>query len=242
MLCSPLFIGVELVVPVRKEVGMSNELLDQISAAVVSLNAEETEALTQQALDAGIEPEAIINGGLLRGLLEVGDKWERKEYFISHVLMGARAMQMGVDLVEPHLVGKAKEPLGRIVIGTVEGDVHDIGKNLVTLMLRTAGYEVHDLGVDVPPQKFIDKAKEVNADIVASSLIMSICLPKMEEINKLADQEGLRPRVKTVVGGPPLSEKVAKEIGADAYGGDDAVAGVRTINRLLDIKETVPHV
>jgi corrinoid protein of di/trimethylamine methyltransferase len=221
---------------------MSDELLYQISTAVVSLNAEETEQLTQQALDAGIEPEKIINEGLLRGLLEVGDKWERQEYFISHVLMGARAMQMGVDLVEPHLVGETREPLGRIVIGTVEGDVHDIGKNLVTLMLRTAGYEVHDLGVDVPPQTFIDKAKEIDADIVASSLIMSICLPKMEEINKLADQEGLRPRVKTVVGGPPLSDKVAERIGADAYGGDDAVAGVRTINRLLGIEERVPYV
>jgi 5-methyltetrahydrofolate--homocysteine methyltransferase len=156
--------------------------------------------------------------------------------------MGARAMQMGVDLVEPHLVDEAREPLGRIVIGTVEGDVHDIGKNLVTLMLRTTGFEVHDLGVDVPPQKFIDKAKEVDADIIASSLIMSICLPKMEEINKLADQEGLRPLVKTVVGGPPLSSKVAERIGADAYGGDDAVAGVRTISRLLGIEERVPNV
>lgn len=221
---------------------MSEELLGQISAAVVSLNAEETKQLTQQALDAGIEPEAIINEGLLHGLLEVGDKWEKQEYFISHVLMGARAMQMGVDLVEPYLVDEAKEPLGRIVIGTVEGDVHDIGKNLVTLMLRTAGFEVHDLGVDVPPQAFIDKAKEVDADIIASSLIMSICLPKMEEINKLADQEGLRPRVKTVVGGPPLSNKVAARIGADAYGGDDAVAGVRTISHLLGIEERVPHV
>ncbi len=221
---------------------MSDELLEQISAAVVSLNAEQTAELTQQALDAGFEPVSIINGGLLPGLLEVGDKWERQEYFISHVLMGARAMQTGVDLVEPYLVAEEREPLGRIVIGTVEGDVHDIGKNLVTLMLRTAGFEVHDLGVDVPPQKFIDKAKEVNADIIASSLIMSICLPKMEEINKLADDEGLRPRVKTVVGGPPLSTKVAARIGADAYGGPDAMAGVRTIKQLLGIEESVLNV
>jgi 5-methyltetrahydrofolate--homocysteine methyltransferase len=221
---------------------MSDELLQQITAAVVRLEAEETASLTQQALDAGIAPTAIINKGLLPGLLEVGDKWERQEYFISHVLMGARAMQTGVDLVEPHLVGEQAEPLGRIVIGTVEGDVHDIGKNLVTLMLRTAGFEVHDLGVDVPPQQFIDKAQEVNADIIASSLIMSICLPKMEEINQLADAAGLRPRMKTVVGGPPLSDKVAARIGADAYGGDDAVAGVRTMKRLLGIEEEVLNV
>lgn len=212
---------------------MSNELLKQISDAVVSLDAEKTTQLTRAALEDNIDPEKIINDGLLAGLLVVGDKWERQEYFISHVLMGARAMQMGVDLVEPHLLNKTRDPVGKVVIGTVEGDVHDIGKNLVALMLKTAGFDVYDLGVDVPPKKFIEKAKEVDADIIASSLIMSICLPKMAEISKLADAEGLRPKMKTVVGGPPLSEKVAVEVGADAYGGPDAVAGVRNIKRLL---------
>lgn len=218
---------------------MSDELLEQISSAIVSLDADKTAELTQQALDSSVDPLSIINKGLLPGLLEVGDKWEKQEYFISHVLMGARAMQTGVDLVEPHLVDAEAEPLGTVVIGTVAGDVHDIGKNLVTLMLKTSGFEVHDLGVDVPPQNFIDKAVEVDADIIASSLIMSICLPQMEKINKLADDADLRPRVKTVVGGPPLSEKVAREIKADAYGGPDAMAGVRTIKQLLGITEGV---
>ncbi len=218
---------------------MSDELLEQISSAIVSLDADKTAELTQQALDSSVDPLSIINKGLLPGLLEVGDKWEKQEYFISHVLMGARAMQTGVDLVEPHLVDDESEPLGTVVIGTVAGDVHDIGKNLVTLMLKTSGFEVYDLGVDVPPQDFIDKAVEVDADIIASSLIMSICLPQMEQINKLAEEAGLRPRVKTVVGGPPLSEKVAHEIKADAYGGPDAMAGVRTIKQLLGIKEGV---
>lgn len=217
---------------------MTNELLKGISDAVVALDDQKVVNATKKALDAGLDPLNIVKSGLLKGLLAVGDRWQRKELFVSHVLLAARAMKSGISLVEPKLLGKRGEPLGTVVIGTVEGDVHDIGKNLVSLMLQASGFEIHDLGVDVPPQKFIDKAKEVNADLICSSLIMSVCLDKMKEIQDLATSTGLRPKVKTMVGGAPLSTKIARQIGADAYAAD-AVAAAEVAKDLLGLKREV---
>lgn len=211
-----------------------NGALKAIASAVVALDRDKTVALTQEALGQGVSAMEVLNDGLLKGLLIVGDKWQRKEYFISHVLMAARAMQAGVDEVEPRLVAERGEPLGRVVLGTVKGDVHDIGKNLVGLMLKAAGFEVFDIGVDQPAENFVAKAKEVDADLIGCSLIMSVALDAMREVIDLAGQE--MPQAKTIVGGPPLSDRVAKDIGADAYGGPDAVSGVQVARRLLDEK------
>ena len=210
-----------------------DEKLKEIRGAVVSLSVPKTQKAVQSALDAGFDPFQIIKQGLASGLNEVGDKWLKKEMFISHVLVAAKAMTAGQQLVEKALVGKEGQYKASIVLGTPKGDLHDIGKNLVGLMMRANGLKVYDLGVDVEPRAFIDKAKEVNADLIGMSLIMSICLDQMEKVCQLVKENGIK--VKTIIGGPATSGKVAKKIGADAYGGFDAPTGVKTAKQMLGI-------
>lgn len=210
-----------------------NPLLQEIRDAIVSLSQPKAQEATRKALDAGVDPYLVIREGLAAGLTEVGDKWLKKEMFISHVLIAAKAMAAGQDLVEAQLVGEEGEYVATAVVGTPKGDLHDIGKNLVTLMMRANGFKVYDLGVDVEPQAFIDKAVEVDADIIGMSLIMSICLDKMEEVCRLTKETGIK--AKTIIGGPATSEKVVAEIGADAYGGFDAVTGVKAAKQVLGI-------
>ncbi len=210
-----------------------DEKLEAIRNAVVALSVPETTEATLNAMDAGVDPYQIIKQGLAAGLTEVGDKWLKKEMFISHVLVAAKAVTTSQELVEKTLVGKEREYKARIVLGTPKGDLHDIGKNLVAMMMRAGGFKVYDLGVDVEPQAFIDKAKEVEADLIGMSLIMSICLDQMAEVCQMIEANDVR--VKTIIGGPATSEMVAKQIGADAYGGFDAVTGVNTVKRMLSI-------
>jgi methanogenic corrinoid protein MtbC1 len=191
-----------------------DQLLANVRSAIVSLSVADTETATREALNAGMDPLEIVRKGLAAGLTEVGDKWLKKEMFISHVLVAAKAMNAGQALVEEKLGGHEGDYLAKLVIGTPKGDLHDIGKNLVSMMMRAAGFKVFDLGVDVEPQAFIDKAKEVDADLVGMSLIMSICLDKMEEVCRLAKDQNIRAR--TIIGGPATSSTVASEIGADA--------------------------
>ncbi len=212
---------------------LAEQALSDIRNAVISLSVEDTRALTAQALDAGVDPYEIIKGGLAAGLTEVGDKWLKKEMFISHVLVAAKAMAAGQELVESVLAGQEGEYAATIVLGTPKGDLHDIGKNLVAMMMRAGGFKVHDLGVDVEPQAFIDKAQEVEADLIGMSLIMSICLDQMEAVCKLAKDQGVK--AKTLIGGPATSAKVAQKIGADAYGGFDAPTGVKTARQMLGL-------
>jgi 5-methyltetrahydrofolate--homocysteine methyltransferase len=213
---------------------MSNdEKLNTIRNAVLALSVPETTEATQSALDAGVDPYQIIKEGLAAGLTEVGDKWLKKEMFISHVLVAAKAVTAAQEMVEKTLVGKEGQYKASIVLGTPKGDLHDIGKNLVAMMMRAAGFKVYDLGVDVEPQAFIDKAKEVDADLIGMSLIMSICLDQMQKVCRMVKQNGVR--AKTIIGGPATSEKVANQIGADAYGGFDAVTGVNIAKGMLDI-------
>lgn len=205
--------------------------LERIKQALVELNRDRLLVETQAALDAGVDPTRIIEDGLSAGLLAVGDQWIRKERFISHVLVAAKAMSAAQELVEPHLVGDA-QGAGKIVLGTIKGDLHDIGKNLVALMLRSGGFAVTDLGVDVPPERFVEAARAQDADIVAISLLMSVCLDEVERACELIKSaEGVRAKI--LVGGPPVSDAVAKEIGADMYGGFDAVTALESARRLL---------
>lgn len=213
---------------------MSNdEELKAIRNAVVALSVPETKEATWRALETGVDSNDIIKQGLAEGLTEVGDKWLKKELFISHVLVAAKAVAVAQELVEKTLVGKEGEYKASIVLGTPKGDLHDIGKNLVAMMMRAGGFKVYDLGVDVEPKVFIDKAKEVDADLIGMSLIMSICLDQMEKVCQMLKENGVR--AKTIIGGPATSKRVAKHIGADAYGGFDAVTGVRTAKRMLGI-------
>jgi 5-methyltetrahydrofolate--homocysteine methyltransferase len=208
-----------------------NELVAKIRTAVVSMSVQDTEAATKEALDAGLNPYKIIKSGLAAGLTEVGEMWIKRERFISHVLMSAKALAAGQKIVEERLGGEETTYMATAVLGTPKGDLHDIGKNLVGMMLKVAGFKVYDLGVDVEPQAFIDKAKEVDADLIGISLIMSICLDKVEEVCKLAKAAGIRAKI--IIGGPPTSEKVAVEIHADAYGGFDAVTGSKIAKKLV---------
>ncbi len=210
------------------------DLLDRIRQAIVSMSVSETEAATREALQAGVDPLKIITDGLASGLTEVGDMWLRRERFITHVLMATKALSAGQTLVEGKLAGKKRNYKATIVLGTPKGDLHDIGKNLVGMMLKANGFKVYDLGVDVDSQAFIDKAKEVNADLIGMSLIMSICLDKMEEVCKLAKAEHIKAKI--LIGGPATSKKVAVKIGADAYGGFDAPTAVHTAEKLIGLE------
>lgn len=211
----------------------TTQVLDEIRKAIVSLSITSTEAATKRALDQEVDPLEIIKSGLAAGLTEVGDNWARQEMFIAEVLVAGEAMKAGQTLVEEKLAGKEGDYKATLVIGTPKGDLHDIGKNLVSMMMRAGGFKVYDLGVDVEPQVFIDKAKEMDADLIGVSLIMSICLDQVEKICRLTKTKAIR--AKTIIGGPPTSEKVAAELGADAYGGFDAPTGVRTAKKLLSI-------
>jgi len=164
-------------------------------------------------------------------LLVVGDQWIRKERFISHVLVAAKAVHEAQALVEPHITGGTGKSAGTVVLGTIKGDLHDIGKNLVALMLRAGGFTVTDIGIDVPPERFVEAAKESDADIVAISLLMSVCLDEVEQACELIRRSGVR--AKTLVGGPPVSDEVAAAIGADMYGGFDAVTALQSARELM---------
>ncbi|GAB4248733.1 MAG: corrinoid protein [Thermoleophilia bacterium] len=209
---------------------MDEQHLDRIRQAIVKLSRDETVAATKEAVEAGVDPVKIVQDGLSAGLLEVGDQWIKKERFISHVLVAAKAVHAGQEVVEPYLVDGASGEKGRVVLGTIKGDLHDIGKNLVALMLRSGGFEVTDIGIDVPPERFVEAAKEENADIVAISLLMSVCLDEVEEACRLLREAEVPAKI--LVGGPPVSETVAKEIGADMYGGFDAVTALESARRL----------
>ncbi|MCZ7661476.1 MAG: cobalamin-dependent protein [Thermoleophilia bacterium] len=207
------------------------QYLERIKQALVDLNRDRLLVETQAALDEGVDPTRIIKEGLSAGLLLVGDQWIRKERFISHVLVAAKAMGAAQELVEPHLAGDSWGA-GKIVLGTIKGDLHDIGKNLVALMLRSGGFEVTDIGVDVPAERFVETAREQDADIVAISLLMSVCLDEVERACELIKgAQDVRARI--LVGGPPVSDAVAREIGADMYGGFDAVTALESARRLL---------
>jgi len=209
----------------------SNQEIQEVKRAVVSLSVPETEAATKKALAAGVDSQTILVDGLAAGLLEVGDKWIRQEMFISHVLVAAKAMKAGQAILEEGQSEGAAQ--ATMVLGTAEGDLHDIGKNLVGMMMKAGGFKVYDLGVDVPPRVFVDKAREVDADVIGISLIMSICLDKVEETCRLAKKEGIRAKV--LIGGPATSETVAEKIGAAGYGGFDAPTGVRRAKELVGL-------
>jgi len=212
--------------------------LDELVDAILTFDSDKVMEATNKAVNAGIDPLKIIEDGLTKGLRIVGKKFEDGELFLMHLVAAAEASKKALnEILEPRIV-KAKverKSFGKIVIGTVAGDIHDIGKNIVASMLFAAGFEVHDLGKDVPVSEFIKKAKEVKANIVASSALLSTTLPLQHEIVKALVSGGLRDKVKVIVGGAPVTEEWVKEIGADGFG-ENAVEAVNVTKKVLNIK------
>ena len=199
-------------------------MLNEISAKLQAGKAKDVKVLVQQALDAGIAPKDILEKGLLAGMDIIGEKFKNNEVFVPEVLVAARAMNFGMAVLKPMLVAEGVKNTGKVCIGTIKGDLHDIGKNLVKMMLEGKGFEVIDLGADVAPETFIQTAKEQNCQIIGISALLTTTMNTMEEVVKLAEEAGIRDQVKIMVGGAPLTDAFAKKIGADAYTPDAATA------------------
>ena len=199
-------------------------LIQEISEFLQKGRAKNVKTLVQQALDEGMDPKVILNEGLLDGMMIIGGKFKRNEIFVPEVLVAARALNAGLNILELKLVEIGNEPIGRAVIGTVKGDLHDIGKNLVAMMLKGAGFEVYDAGVDVTPEAFIEKAEETNADIICMSALLTTTMINMGELVEELKKRNLREKYIVMVGGAPVNGSFAEQIGADYYTPDAATA------------------
>ena len=199
-------------------------VLQEMSELLQKGKAKDVKALVQQALDEGIDPKEILNDGLLSGMMVIGGKFKNNEVFVPEVLVAARAMNAGLTILEPKLVEIGNKPSGKAVIGTVQGDLHDIGKNLVVMMLKGAGFETYDLGVDVDSATFLEKAEEVDADVICMSALLTTTMPKMQENIDYLIEKGVRDKYIVMIGGAPINESFAKQIGADYYTTDAASA------------------
>ncbi|MEZ0536723.1 B12-binding domain-containing protein [Caldicellulosiruptoraceae bacterium PP1] len=199
-------------------------ILQNISELVQKGNAKLVPEKVKEALSQGLSAEQILNDGLVAAMSIVGEKFKNNEIYVPEVLIAARAMKAGLEILKPILTETGVKPIGKVVIGTVKGDLHDIGKNLVAMMMIGAGLEVIDLGVDVSAEKFCNAIKEHNPQIVAMSALLTTTMPQMKTIIEKIKQEGLRDKVKIMVGGAPVTESYANSIGADAYTPDAASA------------------
>jgi 5-methyltetrahydrofolate--homocysteine methyltransferase len=201
-----------------------SETLAKLAQAVIEGDMGATPGLTQQALDEGLDPAVILNDGLMPGMAHVGEAFRSGDMFVPEVLMAARAMQASMDLLRPLLVATDTKMAGKIVIGTVKGDLHDIGKNLVAMMCEGAGFDITDLGRDVDPSRFVEAVKETNAEIVAMSALLTTTMRSMEHTIQALQEAGLRDQVKIMVGGAPVTQEFADQIGADGYAPNAAAA------------------
>ena len=198
-------------------------MINDLKEFIINGKNAEAVALTEKALKENISPAEILNNGLIAGMDVVGEYFKNNEFYVPQVLMAARAMQQSMDVLKPKLVAEGVEAKGKIVIGTVKGDQHNIGKNLVAMMLEGNGYEVVDLGVNVTPEKFA-LAVSNGADLLGMSALLTTTMPQMKKVIDLLKEKGLRDKVKVMVGGAPVTEEFAKEIGADGYSQDAAGA------------------
>ncbi|MBC7319110.1 corrinoid protein [bacterium] len=198
--------------------------LQEISEALIVGNAKKVRELVEQALKEGVSPKEILDKALVPGMNVVGEKFKNNEYYVPEVLIAARAMHAGMDLIKPLLTQTGASYVGKVVIGTVRGDLHDIGKNLVAMMLEGAGFQIIDLGVDVPPEKFVEVAKNENVDIVAMSALLTTTMLAMRDTINALKEAGIRDKVKVMIGGAPVTQRYADEIGADGYAPDAATA------------------
>ena len=200
------------------------DVLSEIAACLRNGDDEKVAQLTQQAIDDGLPAGEILDNGLIGGMQVVGELFRNHDVFLPEVLLAARAMQRGVDLIKPLLAGGEIPTIGKVVIGTAKGDLHDIGKNLVGIMLKGAGFEIVDLGNDVTAERFVDAAVDSGAKVIGISALLTTTMSSMKDVVDLVQERGLAGEIHTIVGGAPVSKEFADEIGADAYGYDAANA------------------
>lgn len=214
---------------------MSNEILEKLAKAVMAGDEDSAKKAAQEAIDAKVDPIDAIKNGLSKGMEVIGKKFADFEVYLPEVMLAADAMKAGIGVLRPHISADrmSESQKGKVVIGTVYGDIHDIGKNLVATMLEVAHYEVHDLGNDVPPKKFLEKAKEVDANIIGMSSLLTPSMYYQKDVIDLLKDMGLREKTWVMVGGSPITPEWTKEIGADGWGrhADDAV---EVANLLID--------
>lgn len=210
------------------------EILDKMSESLQKGDTESVAQLTESAIGEGLSPQTILDDGLIAGMAVIGGKFKAHEIFLPDVLLAAKAMYAGMDLIKPLLIRDGIPSIGKVVIGSVKGDLHDIGKNLVGIMLKGAGFEVIDLGSDVSPEKFIDAAMENEARIIGMSALLTTTMPGMKQVIDLAKERGVFDKLKFVVGGAPVNSDYAREIGADAYC-FDGISAVESVKDLLGV-------
>lgn len=191
-----------------------------IAEAVIKGKAPEVTRLVNEALASGVKPVDIINQGLISGMQVIADRFKKNEIYVPEVLIAARAMNAGLAIVKPLIADTEMKPIAKIVLGTVKGDLHDIGKKLVAMMLEGAGFDVVDLGIDVSPEKFVAAVQEHQPQLVGMSALLTTTMPSMAQTVKLLQESGLRNQVKVMIGGAPITDAYAKEIGADGYSPD----------------------
>ncbi len=206
--------------------------LQPLYNAILEGDAPEAKKLVAQALTEGVDPQTLLTDTMVPAMDEVGRLFEANEYFVPELLIAARAMKAGLELIKPLLAASGTKPIGRVVIGTVRGDLHDIGKNLVAAMLEGGGFEVIDLGVDVSPEKFVEAIKEKNAPLIAISALLTTTMPGMKNTIEALKAAGVRDSVKVMIGGAPVTQRYADEIGADGFS-DNASGAVRLARELV---------
>ena len=213
---------------------MSNEILSVITASIVEGKPDQTTELTRQALEADLPPLMIIDEGLVPGMNIVGDKFQTGEYFLPHLVIAARGMQQAMKLLEPELKARqqAVETPGTVVIGSVAGDIHEIGKSLVGTMMSANGFKVYDLGVDVPVETFVAKVKETKANLLGLSALLTTTMTVQRDVVEALKEAGIRRQVKVIVGGAPISQQWADTVGADGYA-EDAVGAIELAKQLV---------
>lgn len=210
------------------------EILKRIAEALQQGDDQQVGRLAAEALAAGVPAGDVLQQGLVAGMSVVGEQFRLREIFLPDVLLSARAMYAGLGVLKPHLASEGVASRGKVVIGTVKGDLHDIGKNLVCMMLEGAGFEVRDLGVDVSPEKFVDAVKGGGVDLLALSALLTTTLPSMKVTIEQLKAAGLRDEVGVMVGGAPVNDKLATDVGADGYA-EDAAGAVALARRLVGV-------
>jgi corrinoid protein of di/trimethylamine methyltransferase len=208
------------------------EDLKQLYDAIVDGQAGKAKTITTNALAEGADPQDILNQFMIPAMDEVGRRFETNEYFVPELLIAARAMKGALEIIKPKLVATGAKPVGKVAIGTVKGDLHDIGKNLVAAMLEGGGFEIVDLGVDVTPEKFVAAVKDKGANVIALSALLTTTMPSMKTTIDVLKEAGIRDQVKVMIGGAPVTQKYADEIGADGYS-DNASAAVALARKLV---------
>ncbi len=208
--------------------------LTKLHDAILNGDAKTSVAVTKEALAENVDPMDLVTKYMVPAMDEVGRRFECEEYFVPELLLAARAMKGALELIRPLLVARGDKPVAKVVIGTVKGDLHDIGKNLVSAMLEGGGFEIVDLGSDVPPEKFVEAVQSTGANIVALSALLTVTMPSMKTTIEALKNAGLRDKVKVMVGGAPVTNQYAQEIGADGYG-ESASTAVHLARKLVGV-------